>query len=197
MTRERLARFLVPIAAVLVVVALTLLLLYNEPLRKAILEPITWAIHDIRSGLAALPQALLWGIGLLLGCTVILVTWRRAFRGSKKRPPRARGVTVAPHNTSAVASLARDLRRAPKRHVSRSRVVRELSILAVRLIAKREGVSLEQARKTLQSGRWPDDPEIRRFFAARRDGETAVPKTHFIEAAEATLAFLDSFHQEV
>jgi len=197
MTRSRLRRFAVPAALVALVVALTLFLLYNEPLRRAILEPVTWILNDIRHALAPLPQALLWAIGLLVGCAVLLVSWRRALRCTRSRPARTRRFPVKPHNANAIATLATDLHRARKHHVSRSRIVRELAMLAERMIAKREGIGIDQARQMIHSGEWPADPEMRRFFASRRTGAAAIPKQQFLEAVETALQFLDRYYQEV
>jgi hypothetical protein len=196
-TKGRLFRLAVPVGASAFAVALTLLLLYSKPLRRTILEPVAWMINDIRASLAALPQTLLWAIGLLIGSAVLVVSWRRVLAGLASKPERRRRVTVKPYNVNEIASLARDLTRARKHHVSRVRIVRELSVLAVRLIAQREGVPLEEARRLLQSGHWPDDPRVRRFFASRRDGHRGVPKRLFVEATEYTLAYLERYHQEV
>jgi hypothetical protein len=197
MTKARLVRFLVPIGASAAVLVLTLLLLYDEALRRAILEPVAWMINDVRQSLGALPQALLWAIVLLIGCAVLLASWRRVLGGSRSKPDRRRRTVIEPCNANAIESLARDIDRAPRRHVSRVRVVRELSILAVRLIAQKEGLPLEEARRLLRSGQWPEDPRVRRFFASRRDGKSGVPRQSFLEAATYTLAHLERYHQEV
>lgn len=193
--KERLTRFAVPVGVLAIVVALTLLLLYHEPLRRSILDPVTWMISDIRRALAALPQALLWAVGLLIGCAILLAAWRRVPGEKEPKPPRR--TTVRPHNKNAIEALARDLERSPRRHVSRVRIVRELSVLAVRLIAQREGLSLEEARKLLNSGQWPDDPLVRQFFAVRPGGGSGVSKGGFLEALTHTLAYLERYHQEV
>jgi hypothetical protein len=195
--KARILRFAVLAGVLGIVLVLTLLLLYNEPLRRAILEPATWMINDVRRSLDALPQALLWGIGLLIGSVILVASWRRALAGFRCKPERRRRTTVKPRNTNAITSLARDLHRSPKRHVSRVRIVRELSILAVRLIAQKEGLPLDAARSLLNSGQWPEDPRVRRFFASRRDGKSGVPKQSFLEAAAHTLAHLEHYHQEV
>ncbi len=197
MTKARLMRFVVPVGVSAIAVILTLLLLYSEPLRRTIIEPVTWMINDIRQSLGTLPQALLWAIGLLIGSFVLIVSWKRVLGGPRSHPDHRRWTAIKPSNSNAIASLARDLDRSRKRHVSRVRIVRELSILAVRLIAQREGLSLEEARKLLNSGQWPDDPQVRRFFAARRDGQRGVPKQRFLEAVAYTLAHLKRYHQEV
>ena len=196
-TKPRFVRFIVPVGVSGIVLTLALLLLYNDPVRRAILEPATWAVNDVRQSLAALPQALLWAVGLLIGGAILILSWRRVLTEARSRPDHRRWTVVKPRNTNAIARLARDLASSPKRHVSRVRIVRELSILAVRLIAQREGISLEEARKLLLSSQWPDDLRVRRFFASRRDGERGVPKKSFVEAVEYTLAYLDRYHQEV
>jgi len=197
MSRARWIRLALFGGVLAIVLSLTLLLLYNAPLRRTILDPLTWMLDDIRQALAALPQALLWAIGLLIGCAVLLATWSRALGGIRERPARKRSTYVRPQNTNAIASLARDLERSPRRHVSRVRVVRELSVLAVRLIAQREGLSLDEARGLLNSGAWPDDPLVRQFFATRPGGVRGVPKHRFLEAAARTLTHLERYHQEV
>jgi len=197
MAKTRFVRWLVPIGVASIVLTLTLLLLYDEALRRAILEPVTWMLHDVRRSLSSLPQAVLWIIVLLIGCVGLVASWRRMLIGLRSKPDRRRWAVIKPYNPNALESLARDLDRAPKRHVSRVRVVRELSILAVRLIAQKEGLPLEEARKLLHSGRWPEDPRVRRFFASRRDGKSGVPRHSFLEAAAHTLAHLERYHQEV
>jgi hypothetical protein len=197
MTKARLVRFVVPVGVSTIVAVLTLLLLYSEPLRRAILEPVTWIVNDIQQSLSTLPQALLWTIGLLIGSFVLVVSWKRVLGGSSSRSDHRRWAVVKPSNKNAIESLARDLDRSRRRHVSRVRVVRELSILAIRLIAQREGLSLEEARNLLNSGQWPDDPRVRQFFASRRDGQRGVPKQSFLEAVAYTLAHLERYHQEV
>jgi hypothetical protein len=194
---ERLRRFARPIVIAAVAVTLTLLLLYSRPLRSAILDPLVWLLNDIRGSLAALPQALLWGIGLLIGCFALGVSWKRVLDGLKDRPKRARWAPVRPHNALAIEELARALRRSPKRHVSRVRVVRELTVLAVRLIAQRRGVSLDEARRLLNSGEWPDDPRVRRLFAIRRAGWGGRSKQRFLDAVQHATAYLERYHQEV
>jgi hypothetical protein len=193
--RNRWVRFALPVGVLAIVVALTLLLLYHAPVRRSILDPVTWMINDVRRALAPLPQALLWAIGLLIGCAVLLASWRRL--PSETEPKRARWTAVRPHNTNAIAGLARDLERSPRHHVSRVRIVRELSVLAVRLIARREGLPLEEARRLLISGQWPDDPLVQEFFATRPGGGPGVPKQRFLEAVAHTLAHLERYHQEV
>lgn len=195
-TRNRLVRFALPVGVLAIVVALTLLLLYHAPVRRAILEPVTWMINDVRRALAPLPQALLWAVGLLIGCAVLLAAWRR-FPDEAAKPKRARWTAVRPHNTNAIETLARDLERSPRRHLSRVRIVRELSVLAVRLIARREGLSLEEARKLLNSGQWPDDPRVQELFATRPGGGPGVPKQRFLESVAHTLAHLERYQQEV
>ena len=197
MIKKRFVRLAVSIAAAGFVVALPLLLLYSPPLRRVLLDPIVWIANDVRNALAKLPQALLWAVGLLIGCVILLFSWRRVLRGITSRPPRPRETPVRPYNIDAVATLARDLHRARRHHVSRRRVIRELSVLAIRLLAKRRGIPLHEARALLRLGRWPDDAVVRRLFASRHGGGGAVRRHEFIDAVEATLEFLDHYHQEV
>ena len=197
MNHKRVWRLLAPVAIGGAVLTLTLLLLYNEPLRRILLEPMTLALLDVRRSLAALPQALLWGLVLTLGGVVLLLAWRRSLRRPRPARMRPHRPIVVPHNMNAVTSLARDLSRSPNRHVSRVRVVRELSVVAVRLLARHRGVPLDEARRMLLSGEWPDDPHVRELLASRRAGTRGIPRHAFLDAVRATFRFLERYHQEV
>ncbi len=197
MNREKLARFARPIGISIVAVTLTLLLLYSRPVRSAILDPLVWLFNDIRRSLSALPQALLWGGGILIGCFVLLASWKRILGSLRERTEAPRRPIVRPHNALAIEELARALHRSPKRHVSRMRVVRELSILAVRLIAQKQGITLDEARSLLGAGDWPDDSRVKRLFGLRRAGRGGLPKQRFLDAVRHTLAYLERYHQEV
>jgi hypothetical protein len=190
-------RIALPIAIGATVVALTLLLLYSEPLRMAILEPATWMIDDVRRSLATVPQGLLWAIGLLIGIGVLAASWKRVLTALTAKPRISRRSIVRPYNANAIATLTRDLDRAAKHHSSRARIVRELAILAIRLIAKREGISVEEARKLVVAGRWPDDRRVKQLFASRRAGANRTPKQSFVDAVEYALAYLVRYYQEV
>ena len=196
-TNVRVLHIALPAGIGVIIVALTLLLLYSEPLRRAILEPATWLVDDVRRALATVPQALLWAIGLLIGIAVLAASWKRVLKALTVKPRLGRWSVVRPYNANAIATLTRDLDRAAKHHTSRVRIVRELAVLAIRLVAKREGVSLEEARRLLTDGRWPDDPRVRQLFASRRAGAGSVPKESFVDAIEHALAYLVRYHQEV
>jgi len=197
--RAKLLKAAVFALTIAILTALTLLLLYSRPLRAAILEPAVWLLQDVRRTLAKFPQAMLWGIALLLGCAALAGSWKRVLRSVFPAAPHARrrDPTVRPQNAQTVDSLARDVLRAPRHHVSRVRVTRELSDLAIRLIAKREGLSLGDAHRRLRSGDWSLDPEVRRFFAGKRAGHVDAARRPFVAAAEYVLSYLERYHQEV
>jgi len=199
MTRpRRTRRWILAITTLGVALPLALLLLYSSSLRRVILEPMTWIIDDMSQALASLPQMAQWGIGLLVGVVILGVAWEKIpdDLGVRARPGRRR-VSLRPFGEHPLERLASDLTHARRRHVSRVRILRELSILAVRLIAQREAVSIDEARKLLVSGEWPEDPDIRRFFASRQAGRRTIPRAQFREAVARTVSYLEHYHQEV
>jgi len=194
-SRQSRIRSLAPIAILILAVGCTLVLLYSRPVRNAILDPILSALNEIRNTLALLPQSILWAAGIFLGTIILAIAGQRMLERPSGKRRRSAPPSVAPYNTHAVDSLSRSLARSVKRHVSRVRIVRELAVLAVRLIARKEGCSLPEARKLLNSGYWTDDPVVRRFFALRDRGKPG--RQDFSNAVEHTLKYLEQYHQEV
>ncbi len=191
-------RWALTVVGVATAMGTALVLVAYAPARRAVVEPLTWALADLRRSLAAVPEALLWGGILLIGYIVLLVSWRRLVARARPRPTAPRPTTEPhPRDRSAVAALAQDLARARRRQISRRRVVRELSVLAVRLVARHEGLPLPRARELVTSGDWPDDPRVRRLLGSRRDDRSALPRDAFLDAVRHTVTYLEHYHQEV
>ncbi|GEM_PF-2915968 len=195
-SKEKPARSILPILVLAAAAVCVFLLLFVEPIRDALLDPIARALHDMRTSLRALPQTFQWGCAILLGVVLLATSWKRTPTKPRPRWTRREPAVVKPHNRNAIESLARSLARSERRHVSRVRVIREVSILAVRLIAQREGCSLEQARKLLNSGEWTQDPLVRKFFASHRDRGNHR-KESFSHTVSHTLEYLERYYQEV
>lgn len=124
----------------------------------------------------ALPQAVVWGVLVLV---LLVLTFRLGGRG--RRPARAREPAGGPLR-SELAELTK-LVRACEGSVSAQRALgTRLGRIAVALRVRREALPPDQAWDELEAGRWPPDPELQ---AVLRPSRRLVPLGYRDKLAQA------------
>jgi hypothetical protein len=149
--RKRAVPVLVAASAfVVVVVAMTASGTLREEVRAIFVVPLLQGFYIIRHYIDRLPQLIVW-IAPLLFFVVLLI---RAVVGTPSlRRQRAYPQHDRP-DKGELARLARQIHHARVSRFARVHVCRRLSEIAIRLIARRTGVPLGQARAMLRTGQW-------------------------------------------
>ncbi len=180
---------------VVLMVAITLLFLFplRDFVRVGLVEPLITAYYIARWYLHRLPQLLLWA-GLVLGATYFLFrAYFRAFPTAKQRVAMRRFAPLG----SDLDRLRQMILRARKHSFSRRQIASELVRTTVRLIARREGLSLDEARERFETFEWCDAYVVRDFFRYRRLHYGWRPGVDFSDKLQRTISFLERYQQGV
>jgi len=191
----RTKRALFIIVGVVLMVAITLLFLFplRNFVRVALVEPLITAYYIARWYLHRLPQLLLWA-GLVLGTSYLLFrAYYRAFPPAKQRVAMRRIALLG----SNLDWLRQTIARARKHSFSRRQIASDLVRTAVRLIARREGLSLDEARDRFETFEWCDDCVVRDFFGYRRLHYGWRRGVDFSDKLQRTISFLERYQQGV
>ncbi|MFO7170241.1 MAG: hypothetical protein DIU80_019625 [Chloroflexota bacterium] len=127
--------------------------------REVVVVPLLLLFWDARLLLESLPQALPWT--LLLGLTVVLA-FSSLSGFTVPRPPHR----TQPESSGRAAEWARLLQLTARDEYSRWRLAQRLALLAQELIAAREGVTPQQARRRLEDPSLDIPPAVRAYLQA-------------------------------
>ncbi len=180
---------------VVLMVAITLLFLFplRNFVRVGLVEPLITAYYIARWYLHRLPQLLLW-VGLVLGATYFLFrAYFRTFPTAKQHVAMRRFTPLG----SDLDRLRQMILRARKHSFSRRQIASELVRTTVRLIARREGLSLDEARERFETFEWCDAYVVRDFFRYRRLHYGWRPGVDFSDKLQRTISFLERYQQGV
>jgi len=189
----RAKRVLFIIVGTVLMVAITLLFLFplRDFVRVGLVEPLITAYYIARWYLRRLPQLLLWA-GLVLGATYFLFrAYYRTFPPAKQRVAMRRITPLG----SDLDRLRQTIARARKHSFSRRQIASNLVHTTVRLIARREGLSLDEARERFETFEWCDDYVVRDFFGYRRLHYGWRPGVNFSDKLQRTISFLERYQQ--
>ena len=191
----RAKRVLFIIVGAVLMVAITLLFLFplRDFVRVGLVEPLITAYYIARWYLHRLPQLLLWA-GLVLGASYFLFrTYFQAFPIAKQRVAMRRFTPLG----SDLDRLRQMILRARKHSFSRRQIASELVRTTVRLIARREGLSLDEARERFETFEWCDTYVVRDFFRYRQLHYGWRPGVDFSDKLQRTISFLERYQQGV
>ncbi len=163
---------------------------------EALVMPIVRDFYVLRFYISCLPQILVWGVVIGGLGLIMLITYRRTVRSLGHRPRVTTTHAHAPH-TNPLYELAIAIRHARHFPVYRYTVAHELAELAVRIIARRNGASIPEARGLFKSGTWCDDEEIRDFLAYTRIIHGLRLSPDFARKLEDAVSYLEHFEQGV
>ncbi len=170
------------------------ILFLQEWFRRAVAVPVVQAYWRIRFFLSLLPQYLVWLVPALVMGAIILARLPRTLpplpQGRARRTGRRR-------ETDPLLSLAATISHARRRPFYRRTIVRELGKTAVRIIARREGLSLPEARKRFESGDWCENRAVRDLFLYAR-GNGGMDKVYdFERRLDEAISVLEKLEQGV
>jgi len=188
-------RIILAIIAVCCVIAFSLLLIFNDAVRGVILDPIVEGINAARYVLGYIPQDLQWIISLLIVFVIVIIYY------VCRLPKRAR--KASPHRSLQFPSqgpamrLDRILERAAHNRFRREQVVSELRDLAARSLAYHHGTSVEEAKDSLDTTEWTDDPSVRDFLSLDRLRAGENKQRRFHDQVDHALTHIERTYQEV
>ncbi len=188
-------RIILAILAVGCVIGFSLLLIFNDAIRSFILDPIVEGINAARYMLGYMPQDLQWIITLLIVFVIVVVYY------VSRLPNRARQEIVLrslnfPSQGPAMR-LTRVLERSAHNKFRREQVILELRDLAARSLAYRRGISVEEARHSLDTTEWTNDPSVRNFLSLDKHRIGTQKQKGFHHQADHALAHIERTYQEV
>lgn len=175
-------------------VTIAFLLFFQDFLRTAILDPVITGYYTIRWYALRLPELWLWSIITLVAALFLVRAYLRLLTGAA-RQPHSRVLPVPQKDDLDI--LAELVGRAHHHVFSRLRLVEELAVLAIRMIAWKEGVSLGEARLRFESGSWCEKPTVRQFFDRHKLRYERSKARHFGEQLEQTISFLEDYQRRV
>ena len=161
-------------------------------LHEAILTPLIAAFFTVRAYILRLPQLLLWVVPVLV---VALLVVRSLFVMPRFTRHRRRE-RLAQAGEGKLAEMIRRIQRTRVSRFARVRICRQLSDTAMRLLARRHGIPLEEARRRMRQGDWEADREIIGFLTPHRHHGRPTAGKGFLVQLAGTLAFLERFHRE-
>ena len=184
------------IAAALCVLALAFAALFvpavGAELHKALLTPLIAAFYAVRAYIIRLPQLLLWLLPIAI-VTILIVRSILSLPRSERRRRRERRPKAG---EGKLAELIRQIQRTRVSRFARVRVCRRLTETAVRLLAKRRGIPIEEARRRMRAADWQADPRVIAFLVPHRHHRRPSGGKGFLMEFAGTLSFLERFHRE-
>jgi hypothetical protein len=185
--------FFLVVAAVLAVgFSVLFATVLQEWFRTAILAPLMRGFFLIRFYSLRLPQQLWWVAALLLAVALLVRMTLRALGPAPKRSQRGQSTGETVDELERLASL---IDRAQFHPFYRQRVAGELARLAARLIARQEGVSVDQAWARLEAGTWGSDVLVQSLLREKRKRHRRWRKIRFNEELKHTLDVVERYSQ--
>jgi len=164
----------------------------QEWFRAEILAPLMRGFFLIRFYGLRLPQQLWWIAALLLAVALLVRMTLRTLGPAPKRSQRRQSTGETVDELERLASL---IDRAQIHPFYQQRVASELARLAARLIARQEGVPVDQARARLEAGTWGSDVLVQSLFREKRKRHRRWRKIRFNEELKHALDAVERYSQ--
>ncbi len=162
--------------------------------RRTIAVPLIQTYMRLRFFLALLPQYLVWIVPVLGMAVLLLASYLRALQ---TLPQGGAQPTIRQPEPDPLLALAVTISHARRRPFYRRMIIRKLGKTAVRIIAKREGLSLSKARKRFELGDWCDNRAVRDLFISARDDERLSGIHDFDRRLDEAISVLEKLEQGV
>jgi len=188
-------RIILVILGVCCVIGFSLLLVFNDAIRSFVLDPIVKGINATRYVIGYMPQDLQWLISLLI--TFVIVTSYYASRLPKHpKPKNVQFIPPFPHDGPAMR-LAQILEKSAHNRFRRERVILELRDLAAHTLAYHKGISIDEAKDSLDNSDWTDSPSVRDFLSLDKHRAGKHEHKGFHDQVDHALAQIERTYQEV
>jgi hypothetical protein len=162
-------------------------------LHAAILTPLIAAFYTIRAYIERLPQLMLWVIPILITSAIL---FRLLFALPRREKPH-RHERRPQAGDGKLAEMIRQIERSRVSRFARVRVCRQLSDSAMRLLARRHGVPIEEARRRLRNGQWEAEPSVVGFLTPHLHHRRPAAGKGFLVQLAGALTFLERYRQEI
>lgn len=153
------------VAGLIIILAVILTLIFGDLVGELFVEPFLFLILLVQLYLASLPQLLIW----LIFVAVLAVAAFFSVRKLAAKPHRQKIAEECKGETETkmgpVEELAWQIEWASRGEYFERKIRQRLIELAVELISREEGKTLEQAKELMKTGQWCQQKEIREFFA--------------------------------
>ena len=177
------------------VVGFTLLLIFNGAVRSVVLDPMIAGINAFRYAIGYLPQDLEWLIILSVVFVVVVIMFV-ARLPKLVRPKHIPFIPPFPSEGPAMR-LTRILEKSTKNKFRRERVILEMRDLAAHTLAYHKGISVEEARESLDTPNWTDNAAVCDFLSLDKHRAGKIDQNRFHDQVDHALAHIEQMYQEV
>ena len=188
-------RIILAILAVGCVIGFSLLLIFNGAIRSFVLDPIVEGINAVRYQLGYMPQDLEWLLSLLLAFVLIFIYYMCRIP-KRLRPKHVPFIPPFPCEGPTM-KLAWILEKSTHNRFRRERVILELRDLAAHTLAYHKGISVDEAKESLDTTNWTDDPVVRDFLSLDKHRAGKHEHKEFHDQVDHALAHIERTYQEV
>lgn len=188
-------RIILAIFAVCCIIGFSLLLVFNDALRSFVLDPIVGGINAARYVLGYMPQDIEWLLSLLVAFVLVFIYYmcRIPKRLRLKHVP-----FVPPFPSEGpVMKLAWIVEKSTHNRFRRERVILELRDLAAHTLAYHKGISVDEAKDSLDTDNWTDDSVVRDFLSLHKHRAGKHEHKGFHDQVDHALAHIERTYQEV
>jgi len=193
-SRQKLAIVLGAIA-LFAIATLLLMVFYADMLHERVWIPLIRGAYVAKHYLDHLHGLVLWLIPLGLFSIPLIRALVRVLSQQETVPrPSLDDWPIVPQ-AGELEELSQQLHRARRSRFARARIARNLKEISVRMIAGREGLSVEDARHLLERGYWSEHREVHALLMPRRHYADRQTEASFEHALEQALDHLEAYYK--
>ncbi len=171
--------------------------LLQGKLHGALVVPLVRDYYVLWFYVTSMPQFGIWLAVVSVFSFALFTVYRRTARMLPRWHPRSAPVRSQPQIDNPLRLLTTAIRHAHRFSVYRYTVVHELAELAIRIIARRDQVSLPEARRRFKTGKWCDNTEVRDFLGYERLTAGVKLDSDFDRRLNTAIDYLEHLEQGV
>lgn len=165
----------------------------RDLLRTAFLTPLVTGYYILRFYFSRFSQALLWG-GFMIAASILLA---RLYLNVLRSTSTSRRWTIpSPRPQNALEEMAKDIRRAQRHPFYRRKLACYLMEIAIPMIARKDAISLNEARSRVECETGATLPVGLHFFLYRKRRHGLGNGHDFHEKLRETLVLLEHYPKQ-